>query len=338
VDCRAGFSRRFRNLPGPPGVVPKPLRRAQPRRAAAREELDPPATVGLEARRISERVSAIAGHAEEPMNSHPASLSHFAFTVWRYWNLISRLIGREFKARYRGSVLGVVWAILTPVFTVLVFTFVFSVVFKTRWGAQNASNGSFVVILLLGLTINNIFAESIARAPGVIVANLSYVKKVVFPLEVLPVVVVIGSLVNACFALAIVIVANFFITGVVHPTLVFLPLVLAPYILLVIGVTLFFSSVGVFIRDLGQIVGLLITIMLFMTPIFYPLSSVPEPYRRLLYLNPLTFTVEQARAVSLFGALPDWRGICLYSAGAVAVLAAGLFWFQRTRNGFADVM
>lgn len=272
------------------------------------------------------------------MTSHSTSLTSFALTLWRYWNLISRLIGREFSARYRGSLLGVVWAILTPLLTVLVFTFVFSVVFKTKWGVHTASNGSFVVILLLGLTINNIFAESISRAPTVIVSNLSYVKKVVFPLEVLPVVVVIGSLVNASFALAVVIIANFFITGVVHPTLLFLPLVLAPYLLLVVGVTMFFSSIGVFIRDLGQVVGLLVTILLFMTPIFYPLSSVPEPYRRLLYLNPLTFTVEQARGVALFGLAPDWAGISLYSAGAVAVLAAGLFWFQRTRNGFADVM
>jgi lipopolysaccharide transport system permease protein len=272
------------------------------------------------------------------MSSHSVLLTDFVVTVWRYWNLITRLVRREFSARYRGSLLGVFWSLLTPVLTVLVFSFVFGVVFKTKWGAGQTSNGNFVVILLLGLTINNIFAESISRAPTVIVSNLSYVKRVVFPLEILPVVVVIGSLVNASLALGIVIVANFLITGAIHPTLLFLPFVLAPYIVLVAGVTMFLSSVGVFIRDLGQIVGLLVTVVLFMTPIFYPLSSVPEPYRALLYLNPLTFTVEQARAVALFGFGPDWPGISLYSAGAVAVMAAGLFWFQRTRNGFADVI
>jgi lipopolysaccharide transport system permease protein len=303
-----------------------------------RDDLDVPPTIGQEAPTPESGHPRPPGHAEEPMNSHSASLTDFAVTVWRYWNLISRLIGREFRARYRGSLLGVVWAILTPLLTVLVFTFVFSVVFKTKWGVDKTTNGSFVVILLLGLAINNIFAESISRAPTVIMANVSYVKKVVFPLEVLPVVVVIGSLVNASFSLGIVIVANFFITGIVHSTLLFLPFILAPYLLLVVGVTMFFSSIGVFIRDLSQIVGLLVTILLFMTPIFYPLSSVPEPYRAWLYLNPLTFTIEQARGVSLFGLPPDWTGISLYSAGAVAILAAGLFWFQRTRNGFADVM
>jgi len=272
------------------------------------------------------------------MSAHPISFVSYPATIARYWNLISRLAAREFAARYRGSHLGVLWAALTPLVTVLVFTFVFGVVFRAKWAGESTATSEFVIILFVGMIIHGIFVEAISRAPTLILNNSSYVKRVVFPLEILPLVVVITAVINAAVGFVVVIVAHLILNGELRPTLIFLPFVLAPYILAVLGLTMFVTSIGVFIRDIGHAVGFLITVTLFMAPIFYPISSVPEPYRVWLYLNPLTFTVEEARAVAIFGRSPDWEGLGLYTAGALFVFAAGYAWFQKTRNGFADVV
>lgn len=259
-------------------------------------------------------------------------------TLTRNRHLISQLVAREFAARYRGSVLGIFWAVVTPLVMVLVFTFIFGVVFQARWGPGEDGTGDFALNLLVGLMIHTIFAEAFIRAPTLILSQPSYVKKVVFPLEILPVVAVASALVTAAIGLCVVVVVNLFVNGVVAPTLVFLPLVIAPYALLVCGLVLFVSAVGVFVRDLGQIVSLISTVALFISPVFYPASAVPEGFRTYIYLNPLSFIVEQARAVVLYDRLPDFAGLALYAMAALAVAAAGLLWFQATRKGFADVV
>lgn len=271
------------------------------------------------------------------VNAHSVSPTTYVSTVIRHRELIARLVGREFALRFRGSILGVLWAVMTPILTVIVYAFVFGIIFNSKWG-DATSKSNFVSILMLGIIVHGIFAEAVGRAPSLILGHVNYVKKVVFPLEVLPVMAVVGVLMNAAIGIVIVVVLNLIVSHEVQPTIVFLPLILLPYLVLITGFVLFLSSIGVYLRDLTHILGFVMMVALFMTPIFYPISAVPEPFRQFLYLNPLTFTVEQARAVTLFGEMPNWTGLAIYSAVALISAWIGLYWFQRTRNGFADVI
>ena len=240
--------------------------------------------------------------------------------------------------RYRATNLGVLWTIVSPLITVLMFSFVFGAIFQSRWNGASPSTPDFVIIVLIGMTLHGILAESLGRAPTIIVAQPAYVKKVVFPLEVLPLVTTIGALLNAAIMLAIVLGAAFVISGGFSFTALWLPVVVLPYVVLVAGITLFVSAIGVYIRDMSQITGLVSTATLFLSPVFYPISAVPSKYQFLLYLNPLTFIVEEARNVTLFGREPDWIGTAWYFALASIFTWLGYCWFQKTRNGFADVI
>lgn len=272
------------------------------------------------------------------MHRHPASLGEFARCITHHHDLILRLAAREFSQRFRGSLLGVTWAVLMPLFTAAVYTFVFSTVFKARWGDIYDGPFDFAIIFLMGMVVHTIFAESVARAPMLVVGNASYVKKVIFPLEILPVVAVLSALVNAGIGIAIVLVGNLLLNGKIFLTVITLPLVIAPYLIFVVALVLFFAAVGVYLRDLSQVVSLLIMVTLFLTPIFFPIEAVPESFRSYIWLNPLTFIVQQARDVAIFGRWPDFIGLSIYAVAALAALA-GAFWvFQRLRNGFADVL
>jgi lipopolysaccharide transport system permease protein len=272
------------------------------------------------------------------MQIHSASLPAYLATIVSYKDLVSQLVRREFSTRYRGSMLGVLWAVVNPILTVLIFSFLFEIIFKARWGSEPNSPGDFAIIALVGMVVHGIFAESLGQAPNVILGRSSYVKRVVFPLEILPIVTVATALLNAAAAMTVVLAAYAILNGGIPLTVLLLPLVLVPFIFLVGGVVLFVSAVGVYLRDLSQIVNFLTMATLFLAPVFYPVSAVPENYRFLLYLNPLTFTIEQAREVALFGHLPDWSGLTIYSVIAFAFAWAGFWWFQRARKGFADVI
>ncbi len=272
------------------------------------------------------------------MQRLPATLWSFLGSVLAHRELIRRLVVREITQRFRGSFLGLAWMVLTPLLTATVFTFVFSAVFQTRWGGAQAGPFEFAVLLLVGMAIHGIFAEAISRAPVLILSQPSYVTKVVFPIEVLPVVALLASLVNAALTIVIVVVGQLALTGVLHWTIVFMPVVVAPYLIFITALVLLFSSCGVFLRDLSQMVSLLVTLTLFLTPIFYPLEAVPAAFRSIMLLNPLTFVVEQSRAVVVFGQLPDFLSLGLYSACALAALALAYWLFQRLRPSFADVL
>jgi lipopolysaccharide transport system permease protein len=160
----------------------------------------------------------------------------------------------------------------------------------------------------------------------------------VFPLEILPVVAMATSLFHAGISLGILLGACAVYKGFVHWTAVFIPLVLLPLVVLGLGMAWVLASIGVFLRDVGQVIGLLTTVMLFLSPVFYPLTAVPELLRPLIMANPLTFIMGEARAVLVWGRLPDWHGLAMYSVIALVVAWAGYAWFQRTRKGFADVI
>lgn len=277
------------------------------------------------------------------MNPHtdkPYSLVSLFGSSWSNRHLIYQMIKREVVGRYRGSFMGILWSFINPVFMLAVYTLVFSVVFKARWAgaAVNESKTQFAVILFVGLIVHSLFAEVLNRSPGLIISNVNYVKKVIFPLETLPLVAMGGVLFHSFISLVVLISAFFIFNGYVHWTLLFLPLVIIPLIFLTLGLSWFLASLGVYVRDVGQTITILMTVMMFLSPVFYPISSLPEALRPVIMMNPLTFIIEQARAVLIWGKLPDFVGLGIYSIISLLVMWLGYVWFQKTRKGFADVL
>lgn len=259
-------------------------------------------------------------------------------SLWRHRALVRQLAVRDVLGRYRGSVLGLLWSFFSPVLMLLVYTFVFSVVFRMRWGTGDESKAEFALILFAGLIVHGLFAECVNRAPGLITAQPNYVKKVVFPLETLPWMAMGSALFHAAISIVVLEAAFFIIHFRLNWTILLMPLVLLPFVLLIMGLCWFLAATGVFLRDLGQITGVITAALLFLAPIFYPLTALPEGFRPLAFFNPLTFIVEQTRNLLIWGRPPHWIGLGAYLAVALIVAWGGLYWFQRTRRAFADVL
>ncbi|MCA8199747.1 ABC transporter permease [Burkholderia sp. AU33545] len=254
-------------------------------------------------------------------------------------SLIWQFTKRDVVGRYRGSVLGLLWSFFNPLLMLTVYTFVFGYVFKARWGTGGSgSKAEFAVTLFAGMIVFQIFAECINKAPSLIVSNPNFVKKVVFPLEILPVVTCLSALFHAAVSAIVLIIGVLVVKGGLSVTMLLWPLVLLPFSLMVLGLSWFLASLGVFIRDIAQSIGLITVVFNFMSPVFYPASALPAPLRKFLFLNPVTYAVEQSRAVLINGQLIDVSGFAIYSIASVIVFALGLMWFQRSRKGFADVL
>ncbi len=274
-----------------------------------------------------------------PHASPPTSLAALARSLWRNRQLIVQMTRREVAGRYKGSVMGLAWSFFNPVFMLAVYTFVFSVVFKARWGVGGEeSKTQFAVVLFVGMIVHALFAEVLNRAPGLILGNVNYVKKVVFPLEILPVISMGAALFHSLVSLGVLLIAFALFNGYLHWTAMFTPLVLLPLVILTLGLAWMLASLGVFLRDVGQTIGLVTTVMLFLAPVFYPVTALPEEIRPWIMANPLTFIIEQAREVLIWGRLPNWFGLAIYTLAATVVAWAGYAWFQKTRRGFADVL
>lgn len=274
-----------------------------------------------------------------PHAQHPTGLRNLVTGLWRNRQLVWQMSRREVVGRYRGSVMGLAWSFFNPVFMLAVYTFVFSVVFKARWGiGGEESKTQFAVVLFVGMIVSGLFAEVLNRAPGLILGNVNYVKKVVFPLEILPVVSMGAALFHSLVSLLVLLIAFAIFNGYLHWTAIFAPLVLLPLVVLTVGLAWILASLGAFLRDVGQTIGIVTMVMMFLAPVFYPVTAVPEKFRPWLMANPLTFIIEQAREVLIWGHLPNWIGLGIYTLIAAAVAWAGYAWFQKTRKGFADVL
>ena len=283
---------------------------------------------------MSDAITAI-----DPHQAQPTSLVALIESLLRNRQLIVQMTRREVAGRYKGSVLGLAWSFLTPILMLAVYTFVFSVVFKARWGTDgDESKTQFALVLFVGMIVHGLFAEVLNRAPGLILSNVNYVKKVVFPLDVLPVIAMGAALFHASISLTVLLIAFALVNGYLHWTVIFIPVVLLPVVILTLGVAWIFASLGVFLRDVGQTVGIITTVMLFLAPIFYPITALPEEIRPWIMANPLTFIIEEARGVVILGRMPHWTGLGMYTLVATAVAWAGFAWFQKTRKGFADVL
>lgn len=284
-------------------------------------------------------MTSIAQLTTNPHAAQPTSVVALGKSLWRNRQLIAQMTKREVVGRYKGSALGLAWSFFNPVFMLTVYTFVFSVVFKARWGlGGEESKTQFAVVLFVGMIVHGLFAEVLNRAPSLILSNVNYVKKVVFPLEILPVVSMGAALFHSLISLGVLLIAFVIFNGYLHWTAVLAPLVLLPLVILILGLAWMLASLGVFLRDVGQTIGIITTVMMFLAPVFYPVTALPEAFRPWLMANPLTFIIEQAREVLIWGRLPDWAGLALYTLAATAVAWAGYAWFQKTRKGFADVL
>lgn len=253
-------------------------------------------------------------------------------------DLFIQLAKRDILGRYRGSTMGLIWSILTPLLLLGIYTFVFKIIFGVRWGAQEETTFDFVQALFIGMVVHGLFAECLTRAPFLITTNVNYVKKVVFPLELFSYVTVSTALFHSVISFLIVICIAKLARPDSFASLLLLPLVLGPLLLICLGITWIFSATSVYIRDITHVTPFLSTALLFTAPVFYPISSVPPEYQPLIYINPLTFFIDQARAVILMAGEIHWRGI------AIAYLVAWLFaWaslrtFLKARRGFNDVL
>ena len=229
---------------------------------------------------------------------------------------------------------------LNPIFMLVVYTLVFSEIFKSRWSGVGVgeSKTQFAVVLFVGMIVLSLFSEVLNRAPGLILANVNYVKKVVFPIEILPV-IAMGAAIFHCFiSLGVLLAAFALFNGYLHWTAICVPLVLLPLVILTMGLAWMLASLGVFLRDVGQTIGIITTVLMFLSPVFYPVTAVPERFRPFIMANPLTFIIEQAREVLIWGHLPNWAGLSVYILAASAIAWASFAWFQKTRKGFADVL
>ncbi|WP_367715653.1 ABC transporter permease [Nitratireductor sp. GISD-1A_MAKvit] len=264
--------------------------------------------------------------------------SSFSPSLAARLRLLGLLAWRDITSRYRGSMMGLVWSFVTPVLLLGVYTVVFSGIFRARVSAGSGSAADFALQLFAGLIVHGLAAEVLSRAPGLIAGNTGYVKKVMFPLEILPLVLILSAVFHGIISVVILMIFQLFVHQHIAPTIIFVPLVLLPYMIFLAGISWLVSAAGVFIRDISQITGFVITLLLFLSPVFYPASTLPEQWQFVLILNPLTIVIEQMRAVVLYGELPHFLALFVFTLISLLVFWAGLFSFSKLKREFADVL
>ena len=259
--------------------------------------------------------------------------------IWLYRELIRQLTWREVVTRYKGSFMGLGWAFIQPLLMLSVYTFVFSVVFKARWGVQvQETRLSFAMTLFMGIITYNLFAEMATVAPGLILSRVNLVKKIVFPLDVLPLVNSLSVAINSLFSLAVLMAGLVIVNGTIPWTTIFLPMVWLPMGMLSLGFGYFLSSLGVFVRDINTAVRVVVMIFFFLTPILYPITMVPQGFHLFIRLNPIAIFVENARRVVIWGMMPEWKWLAGASAFSLLFLVLGYIWFMKSKKAFGDVI
>lgn len=253
--------------------------------------------------------------------------------------LIYQITKRDILSRYKGSILGVGWSLFTPLIMLAIYTFIFSVVFKAKWGGDiGQPKSTFAVILFTGMIVFNIFSECFNRSTTLITSNSNYVNKVVFPLSILPWTVLGSAVFHALISLLVLVIAAVFLLGEFHGTLMLLPIIWIPFFMSLVGMMLLLSSIGVYFRDLGQITGVLTTILMFTSPLFFPLSALPEKLQPFLMLNPLAYFIEVTRDVVIWGKAPSFTSLAVVYFLSFISLKLGSICFDRLKKGFADVI
>ncbi len=265
-----------------------------------------------------------------PFSPYAALVRHFA--------IVLQMAKRDVAGRYRGSFVGLLWSFFNPLLMLVIYTFIFGVIFRSHWAGQTGGKFEFAIILFAGMNVNSMFAECANRAPTLIIENTNFVKKVVFPLETLSWSTLGSALFHLLVSTLVLLVISFLKRGFIPWTAVLFPIVIIPFLPFVAGMIWLLSSLGVFLRDLKQAMGIITAALMFLAPIFYPIERISPRYRDLLYLNPLTAIVQASRDVLVWGRLPNWEMLGLYTLASCLFAWLAFAWFQRTRKGFADVL
>lgn len=268
--------------------------------------------------------------ASNPFSPYVALLRHFA--------IVAQMARRDVVGRYRGSFVGLLWSFFNPLLMLIIYTFVFGVIFKSHWTGQTGGKFEFAIILFTGMNINSMFAECANHAPTLIIENTNFVKKVVFPLETLAWSTLGSALFHLLVSTLVLLVISLLVRGNVPWTAVLFPVVVVPFLPFVAGLVWLLGSLGVFLRDLKQAMGIITSALMFLAPIFYPMEQISPRYRDLLYLNPLTVIVEASRDVLVWGRMPDWGMLGVYTLASCLFAWVAFAWFERSRKGFADVL
>jgi lipopolysaccharide transport system permease protein len=273
------------------------------------------------------------GHSNGP-ESHKMNTPS-CYAPWQHRSLLLELVKREFTGRYRGSFGGILWSLAQPLFMLAVYTVAFGIVMQAKWGFSGGTR-EYALMLFAGLIVYNAFAECLTRAPRLIVANPNFVKKVVFPLEILPWVLAISALIHVLIATAVWIAGYALLFGIPKATLIYLPVVIAAFFPVLLAIGWLLAAIGIIIRDIDQLTGMFAHALLFLTPIFYSVDAAPPLLQNALMLNPLTYIVEQMRLVLFVGVSPSLLGLLIYFLLAAAFSLVALFVFRRLRDSFAD--
>ncbi len=258
-------------------------------------------------------------------------------SLWRHRSLVFELTKREFSGKYRGSFGGLVWSFAQPLFMLTVYTIAFGVILQARWGFSGSTR-EYALMLFAGLVVFNAFSEVLSKSTTLITANPNFVKKVVFPLELLPVITVTAALIHALIAICVWLVGYILLMGTPKSTVVIFPLVLICFVPVLLGLGWLLSSVGVVVKDIGQLTGMLNHALLFLTPIFYSIEAAPPLLQSLLMINPLTFIIEQFRLVLFYGQMPALKGLVVYFGLASVFAWVSYVLFKRLRPSFADMV
>jgi lipopolysaccharide transport system permease protein len=258
-------------------------------------------------------------------------------SLWRHRSLIFELTKREFSGRYRGSFGGIAWSFVQPLFLLTVYTIAFGIILKARWGFPG-STMDYALMLFAGLIIFNAFSEVLGKSPTLVTNTPNFVKKVVFPLELLPVIAVVTVLIHALIGIAVWLMGYTLLFGTPKTTVLLFPLILICLVPVLLGLGWLLSSVGVVVRDISQLTGMLSHALLFLTPIFYSVEAAPPSLRQLLMINPLTFIVEQFRLVLFYGQMPALKGLAIYFLLASFFAWGSLVFFRYLRPGFAEMV
>ena len=266
----------------------------------------------------------------DPISPYLALTRHFALVV--------QMARRDVAGRYRGSFAGLLWSFLNPLLMLAIYTFVFGVIFKSRWNAQTTNQFQYATVLFAGLNVNMLFSECANRATTLIIENTNFVKRVVFPLETLTWAALGSALFHLLISTIVLLVISPFFMGGIHWTVVLFPIVVMCFLPFVAGIVWLLASLGVYLRDLKQMVGIVTMALMFLAPILYPATSIPERWRFALYFNPLTIIAEASQDVLIWGLLPRWDQLAAYVAIASLFAWFAFAWFERTRRGFADVV
>lgn len=251
--------------------------------------------------------------------------------------LIRSMVRRDLTSRYKGSFMGLAWAIITPAVMIVIFTLIFSGIFNARFGTTGG-HLSFAVYLYCGLLPWIAFSDGVQRSTTSLTENINLVKRVVFPIEALPVNLALSAIIQQLLGTIVLIIAALILEHTVRPTLLVMPLLLIPQVMLTIGLGWLMASLGVFIRDMPQFNQLALSAWMYLTPIFYPEEIIPKKYQWLANLNPMAPLIRSYRRVLLEGRMPDWQGLGLTLGFALICFGLGYWWFERTKKAFADVL